>query len=110
MTHQFSRRVFLTGIGGGAVSASLVWGVRESVRRPQPPGDHAVLAACCAYAEHDGWLVTTEDKAHLRHAVIYRSGWHRLEMSRTRAWPLDRPIRHAVLPEPAGGHQVSPRL
>ena len=86
MIHQFSRRVFLMGIGGGAVSASLVWGVRESVRRPLPPGDHAVLAACCAYAEHDGWLVTTEDKAHLRHAVTYRSGWHPLELNRTRAW------------------------
>ena len=82
MTRRISRRTFVMGFGGGAASASLVWGLWGFRRWPQTPGEeHPVIARCCAYAEYDGWLVTTEDKRRLPLIIVltYTSGWYRKE-------------------------------
>ena len=79
MTRRISRRTFVMGFGGGAASASLVWGLWGFRRWPQTPGEeHPVIARCCAYAEYDGWLVTTEDKRRLPLIIVltYTSGWY----------------------------------
>ena len=65
------------GFGGGAASAALLWGLWEFRRWPRMPGkERPVIAECCAYAEYDGWLVTTEDKRRLPFALAYTSGWY----------------------------------
>ena len=79
MTRRISRRTFVMGFGGGAASASLVWGLWGFRRWPQTPSEeHPVIARCCAYAEYDGWLVTIEDKRRLPLiiALTYTSGWY----------------------------------
>ena len=66
MTRSISRRAFLMGVGGGAASATLVWGLWGFRRWPRMLGEErSLIAGCCAYAEYDGWLVTTEDKRRL---------------------------------------------
>ena len=43
------------GIGGGAASASLVWGLWGFPRWPRTSGkEHPIIAGCCAYADYDG--------------------------------------------------------
>ena len=68
------------GIGGGAASASLVWGLWGFTRWPRTSGkEHPIIAECCAYADYDGWLVTTMDKRRLPRlpfALAYTSGWY----------------------------------
>ena len=65
------------GFGGGAASAALLLGLWEFRRWPRMPGkEHPVIAGCCAYAEYDGWLVTTEDKRRLPFVLTYTSGWY----------------------------------
>ena len=65
-TDGFSRRTFLLGLGGGAASMSVAWGVSELripfLGRGKASRDAAALNV---HAEYDGWLVTTEDKARL---------------------------------------------
>ena len=75
----FSRRTFLLGAGGGAASVSIVWGVSElGLPVFGPPADSPIAAGLDAHAEYDGWLVTTEEKAHLI-LVEFTDGWHRRE-------------------------------
>ena len=41
--------------------------------------EHPIIAGCCAYADYDGWLVTTMDKRRLPRlpfALAYTSGWY----------------------------------
>ena len=70
----------MIGIGGGAASASLVWGLWGFTRWPRTSGkEHPIIAGCCAYADYDGWLVTTMDKRRLPRlpfALAYTSGWY----------------------------------
>ena len=54
---DFSRRTFLLGVGGGAASVSIVWGVSELGLPFLGPGEDSPLAATLdAHAEYDaGW-------------------------------------------------------
>ena len=84
---RISRRTFVTGFGGGAASAALLLGLWEFRRWPRMPGkEHPVIAGCCAYAEYDGWLVTTEDKRRLPFALAYTSGWYPEETAPESTW------------------------
>ena len=88
MTRRISRRTFVMGFGGGgAASAALVWGLWGFRRWPRTPGkEHPNIAARCAYAEYDGWLVTTEDKRRLPFSLTYTSGWYPEETDAESAW------------------------
>ena len=75
------------GIGSGAASASLVWGLWELTRWPRTSGEeHPIIAGCCAYADYDGWLVTTVDKRRLPFALAYTSGWYPEETAPESTW------------------------
>ena len=87
MTRRISRRTFVMGIGSGAASASLVWGLWELTRWPRTSGEeHPIIAGCCAYADYDGWLVTTVDKRRLPFALAYTSGWYPEETAPESTW------------------------
>ena len=87
MTRCISRRTFVMGIGSGAASASLVWGLWELTHWPRTSGEeHPIIAGCCAYADYDGWLVTTEDKRRLPFSLAYTSGWYPKETGSESAW------------------------
>ena len=87
MTRRISRRTFVMGIGSGAASASLVWGLWELTRWPRTSGEeHPIIAGCCAYADYDGWLVTTVDKRRLPFALAYTSGWYSEETAPESTW------------------------
>ena len=87
MTRRISRRTFVMGVGGGAASATLVWGLWGFRRWPRTPGEkHPVIVGCCAYAEYDGWLVTTEDKRRLPFSLAYTSGWYPEEPAPESMW------------------------
>ena len=87
VTRRISRRTFVMGFGGGAASATLLWGLWEFRRWPRMPGkERPVIAECCAYAEYDGWLVTTEDKRRLPFALAYTSGWYPEETAPESTW------------------------
>ena len=65
-TRGFSRRTFLLGVGGGAATMSIVWGVSElGLPFLEPGNDSPIPATLDAHAEYDGWLVTPEDKARM---------------------------------------------
>ena len=51
-----------------------------------PGKERPVIAECCAYAEYDGWLVTTEDKRRLPFALAYTSGWYPEETAPESTW------------------------
>ena len=87
MTRRISRRTFVMGFGGGAASAALVWGLWGFRRWPRTLGEErSLIAGCCAYAEYDGWLVTTEDKRRLPFSLAYTTGWYREETDAESAW------------------------
>ena len=87
MTRRISRRTFVMGVGGGAASATLVWGLWGFRRWPRTPDEeHPVIAGCCAYAEYDGWLVTTKDKRRLPFSLAYTSGWYPEETAPESMW------------------------
>ena len=101
MTHQVSRRVFLTGVGGGGVAASLVWGVRElAVRGPGLRADHRVIGEGSTYAEYDGWLVTIADRDRLSRALVYGRGWHRREANEETTWRWTQQVATLSFPDP----------
>lgn len=62
-----SRRTFLLGTGG-LVSASLAWGLWRFGPWVGAPRDPNPVAACCTYADYDGWIVTPSDKEKLTSA------------------------------------------
>ena len=90
-TGGFSRRAFLLGVGGGAASMSIVWGVSELrlsfLGRGKESQDAASLDV---HAEYDGWLVTTEDKARLV-LVEFTDGWYARETSDGSSWRWTQP-------------------
>ena len=85
-TGDFSRRTFLLGVGGGAASMSIVWGV-SSLKLPLLGlGDESPIAATLdAHAEYDRWLVTTEDKERMV-LVAFTDGWYAQETADGSAW------------------------
>ena len=96
----FSRRTFLLGAGGGAASVSIVWGVSElGLPVFGPPADSPIAAALDAYAEYDGWLVTTEEKAHLI-LVEFTDGWHRRESGARSSWRWTQQTARMSFPNP----------
>ena len=85
-TRGFSRRTFLLGVGGGAASISVVWGVSE-LGLPFLAPDEAppTAAAFDTHAEYNGWLVTAEDKARMV-LVEFTDGWYARETANGSAW------------------------
>ena len=65
MKFALSRRGFLVGFGGGAASASLVWGTWR--RYPWTSGlkEAYPVTPCCTYVDFNGWLLTRADKDRL---------------------------------------------
>ena len=85
-TRGFSRRTFLLGVGGGATTMSIAWGVSELGLPFLEPGDDSpILATLDAHAEYDGWLVTPEDKARMV-LVECTDGWYARETGGGLSW------------------------
>ena len=83
-TGGFSRRTFLLGVGGGAASMSIVWGVSELGLPFLRPGEEPPTAGTLdAYVEYDGWLITTADKAGM---VEFTDGWYPRETADESSW------------------------
>ena len=83
-TRGFSRRTFLLGVGGGAATMSIAWGVSELGLPFIGPGEEPPTAGTLdAYAEYDGWLLTTGDKANL---VEFTNGWYPWETDDESSW------------------------
>ena len=83
-TRGFSRRTFLLGVGGGAASVSIVWGVSELALPLLGTGEEPPTAGTLdAYAEYDGWLLTIEDKTSL---VEFTNGWYPWETADESSW------------------------
>ena len=85
-TRGFSRRTFLLGVGGGAATMSIAWGVSELGLPFLDPGDDSPIPATLdAHAEYDGWLVTPEDKARMV-LVEFTDGWYARETGGGSSW------------------------
>ena len=85
-TRGFSRRTFLLGVGGGAATMSIVWGVSElGLPFLEPGNDSPIPATLDAHAEYDGWLVTPEDKARMI-LVEFTGGWYARETGGGSSW------------------------
>src|SRR5437588_12617578 len=65
MVVRASRRAFLMTFGGGAASASLVWGLWKYLVWSPAAGDVYPVPACCNYVDYAGWLLTKVDKDRL---------------------------------------------
>ena len=93
MTRRISRRTFVMGIGSGAASAAVarLWTRMELVEAGRVnvwrrTSRRSSFAGCCAYADYDGWLVTTVDKRRLPFALAYTSGWYPEETAPESTW------------------------
>ena len=85
-TRGFSRRTFLLGVGGGAATMSIAWGVSELGLPFLEPGDDSPIPATLdAHAEYDGWLVTPEEKARMV-LVEFTDGWYARETGGGSSW------------------------
>ena len=85
-TRGFSRRTFLLGVGGGAATMSIAWGVSELGLPFLEPGDDSPIPATLdAHAEYDGWLVTPEEKARMV-LVEFTDGWYARETGSGSSW------------------------
>ena len=87
-TRGFSRRTFLQGVGCGAATMSIAWGVSELglpflERRDDSP------TSLGAHAEYDGWLVTPEDKARMV-LIEFTDGWYARETGGGSSWRWTR--------------------
>lgn len=97
-TGGFSRRAFLLGVGGGAASVSIAWGVSELALPLLGPGEEPPTAGTLnAYAEYDGWLLTTEDKASL---VEFTDGWYPRETADESSWRWTHQTATLSFPNP----------
>ncbi|MXZ71434.1 MAG: hypothetical protein F4Z04_08005 [Acidobacteria bacterium] len=86
-----TRRTFLLGVGGGAACVSITWGVWEwGFPFLEPGGESRIATTVDAYAEYDGWLVTTEDKARMV-LVEFTDGWYARETGDGSAWRWSGP-------------------
>ncbi len=98
-SRDFSRRTFLLGVGGGAASVSIVWGVSELGLPFLGPGEDSPLAATLdAHAEYDGWLVTAEDKA--RWLVEFTDGWYAREAGERSSFRWTQQTARLSFPNP----------
>ena len=88
MTRRISRRTFVIGIGGGAATASLVYGFWPTRWTRTSGEEQPIIAGCCAYTDHDGWLVTTVEKERLSLALglVYTRGWYPKETDLESTW------------------------
>ena len=99
-THDFSRRTFLLGVGGGAASMSIVWGVSELGLPFVGSGDESLVAPPLdALAEYDGWLVPAEDKARMV-LVEFADGWYRRETNAGSSWRWTQQTATLSFPNP----------
>lgn len=99
-THGFSRRTFLLGVGGGAASMSIVWGVSELGLQFVGSGDESLVAPPLdALAEYDGWLVPAEDKARMV-LVEFADGWYRRETNAGSSWRWTQQTATLSFPNP----------
>ena len=99
-TRGFSRRTFLLGLGGGAATVSIAWGVSELGLPLIGPGGESPLATTLdAHAEYDGWLVTTEDKARLV-LVEFTDGWYARETGDGSSWRWTQQTATMSFPNP----------
>ncbi len=102
-THGFSRRTFLLGVGGGAASLSIVWGVSELGLPFVGSGDESLVAPPLdALAEYDGWLVPAEDKARMV-LVEFADGWYRRETNAGSSWRWTQQTATLSFPNPRTG-------
>ena len=102
-TGGFSRRTFLLGVGGGAATMSIAWGVSDLGLPFIGPRDESPLAATLdAHAEYDGWLVTTEDKARLV-LVEFSDGWYARETGDRSSWRWTQQTATMSFPNPRTG-------
>ena len=97
-TRGFSRRTFLLGVGGGAATMSIAWGVSELGLPFIGPGEEPPTAGTLdAYAEYDGWLLTTGDKANL---VEFTNGWYPWETADESSWRWTHQAATLSFPNP----------
>ena len=108
-TGDFSRRTFLLGVGGGAASMSIVWGV-SSLKLPLLGlGDESPIAATLdAHAEYDRWLVTTEDKERMVLIVDYDARADLFaDIPRTITISIGDQVARSFVPDGAGRQQTN---
>ena len=99
MNGRFSRRAFLAGIGGSAVSAVAVWELARLGFRSRPDGkEQAIFEAPGTFAEHDSWLVTVPDKRLLEFPVRYLEGWYPAEGTSEATWRWSRKAGSVLVP------------
>ena len=99
-TRGFSRRTFLLGVGGGAATMSIAWGVSELELPFLEPGDDSPIPATLdAHAEYDGWLVTPEEKAHMI-LVEFTAGWYARETGAGSSWRWTQHTATMSFPNP----------
>lgn len=102
MKRHYSRRAFLTGIGGGAAAAVVVWEFSEQAFRPpaSPGTESPTIAGCCPHTEYDGWLVTIPDKRLLSFPVRYTEGWFAEETNQETTWRWSQKTATLQVPNP----------
>ena len=111
MKHHFSRRAFLTGIGGGAASAVVIWELSEQTFRPGNfIKEDTIVASCCPYTEHEGWLVAISDKRFLSFPVRYTEGWFSVETESGNDMALVPKDRNCSGAEPRSERNFARRL
>jgi hypothetical protein len=57
--------MWLAGLGGGLLSAPFLWWFDVPGRARRSADSRRAEAACCAYVDRDGWMLTPEDAAAL---------------------------------------------
>ena len=55
----------MAGFGGGAASASLVWGLWKRKIWPGAREEPYPVPTCCMYVDYSGWMLTKTDKDRL---------------------------------------------
>lgn len=101
MKKHYSRRAFLTGIGGGAASAVVIWELSErTFQTGSSVREGPIVAGCCPYTEYEGWLITIPDKRLLSFAVRYTEGWFREETNQETTWRWSQKTATVQVPNP----------
>ncbi|MXY23777.1 MAG: hypothetical protein F4Y45_04540 [Acidobacteria bacterium] len=99
-TRGFSRRTLLLAMGGGAASASILWAFRNAGLPFLGAGDDfPVSATFDPPAEHDGWLVTAEEKGSLV-LVEFTDGWYAREWAGESSWRWTQQVATLAFPNP----------
>jgi len=98
MSGRFSRRAFLAGIGGSAVSAVAAWELAGLGFRSRGDGRAPIIEGPGSLAEHDGWLVTVPDKRLLQFPVRYLEGWYPAEGNSEATWRWSRRAGSVLVP------------